>query len=392
VSQIVRTESTVELVTLAEQINAEHRACEVAAASAVEHAIRCGVLLLEAKERCGHGGWLKWLSKNCEVSARHAQRYMQLARDKGMINATRVSDYSLRGAMRQLRESKAVARERRRQECAREYAQRQQEFIRRVRAGEVRIPLEMAVSHTYDFEQPPDGWESWGEPVLCLVERVSGMGRVIDQPDWSDDERIWFLSQAVELAPGDEGLLTKLCGSPWRGHGETDLEASSRLFDDDELTFKPPIRELSWEGERLCLPTGHLVARLVGDGPFIWWVWDSLGKYETEPIRTAADPKSYKLQWLETDSLIQEFKRGGPWASKSLDAADLEAALKADLEVVRDHHNSEPADLSDPRVVYEIGERVLGDYEKRRQIWKRFAAFVQARKLTSSPGGRQQSQ
>jgi|SRR5215211_1274338 len=158
-SEVVRrptaSEATDTLGSLAAEINAEHRACEAAAVSAVEHAIRCGELLLDAKERSSHGGWLKWLSANCEVSSRHAQRYMQLAKDQGAIDATRVSDLSLRGAMRQLRESKAVARERRRQEWAKEYAERQREYIRRARAGEIRVPLEMAVSHTYDFEQPP---------------------------------------------------------------------------------------------------------------------------------------------------------------------------------------------------------------------------------------------
>jgi Protein of unknown function (DUF3102) len=375
VSQIVRTEATVELVTLAEQINAEHRACEVAAASAVEHAIRCGELLLEAKERSGHGGWLKWLKENCEVSSRHAQRYMQLAKDQRVINPTRVSDLSLRGAMRQLREAKAVSREQRRREEMEEYGRRQTEFVRRVRAGEVRIPLEMAVSHTYDFEARPDGVEDGVEPVLCLVEENMGVVRCVGQPDWSDDERLWELYGAIELGPGDEELLTKLCSPLSRDYGEADLEASSRLFN-DELAFQPPTRELSWDGDRLRLPTGHLGARLVGDTTFVWWVWDSLGAHGTELIRTAADPKSYKLQWLETHILIHKFTRGGGWASKSLDSAGLEAALEADLETVRTNRHSQPPDLDDPAVVYEIGEHVLEDSQRRLPAWRRFGAFV----------------
>jgi hypothetical protein len=186
--EIVKTSeaTTTELVTLAELINAEHRACEAAAVSAVEHAIRCGELLLEAKERSGHGGWLEWLRKNCEVSSRHAQRYMQLAKDKDKINATRVSDLSLRGAMRELRESKAAARQRRREEWAKEYPERQREYIRRVRAGEIRVPLEMAVSHTYDFEQPPDGWEDWGKDN----------GSVVWQYGWhGEDNQLWLIQE-----------------------------------------------------------------------------------------------------------------------------------------------------------------------------------------------------
>jgi hypothetical protein len=43
-------DAAVELASLAERINDEHRACETAAATAIRHAIRCGELLLEAKE------------------------------------------------------------------------------------------------------------------------------------------------------------------------------------------------------------------------------------------------------------------------------------------------------------------------------------------------------
>jgi hypothetical protein len=377
--ELMRVDSST-LESLAAKINAEHRACEAAAVSAVEHAIRCGELLIEAKERAGHGGWLKWLSKNCEVSSRHAQRYMQLAKDQRVINPTRVSDLSLRGAMRQLREAKAVSRAQRRREEMEEYGRRQTEFVRRVRAGEVRIPLEMAVSHTYDFEQPPEDWENWGEPLLCLVEENDGFVRCVGQPDWSDDERIWFLSQAIELAPGDQEFLNKLCRSPTRSSTQADLEASSRLFDwvDEEWVFLPPTRELSWEDERLLLPTGRLEASLVGDTPFVWWVWDSLGEHRTEPIRAAADPKGYKLQWLETYTLTKKFTSGGAWASKLLDSYELEAALAKDLQAVRTHRESEPADLTNSKVVYEIGERVLWDWDRRGAMWQRFAAFVRS--------------
>jgi hypothetical protein len=371
--QTITTTGTLE--NLAAQINTEHRACEAAAVSAVEHAIRCGELLLEAKERSGHGGWLKWLSANCEVSSRHAQRYMQLAKDRGAIDATRVSDLSLRGAMRQLRESKAVARERRRQEWAKEHAELQREYIRRVRAGEIRVPLQMAVSHTYDFEQPPDGWENWGEPLLCLVEERQGVVRYVRQPDWSDDERIWSLS-GFELEPGDEEFLARLCPSWQRDLTEADLEASSQLFgwDDEGMVFQPPIRELSWEDGRLCLPTGHLAARLVGNTPWIWWVWDSVAGAE---ILKAADPELANTHELHVRSFVtkewHERRRPPKWR----DASELEAALLADLEAVRAAQRADNPDLTDPRLVYEIGERVLDEWERRSPAWQRFAAFAQ---------------
>ena len=76
----VTTASGVELTpNLAEQIEAEHQAAIGAARSAIEHAVECGRLLLEAKVALPHGQWLPWLDANTSVSARQSQRYMKLA-------------------------------------------------------------------------------------------------------------------------------------------------------------------------------------------------------------------------------------------------------------------------------------------------------------------------
>jgi predicted transcriptional regulator len=42
---------------LAEEINAEHRACEAALRSGLRHAVRAGELLTEAKGQVKHGEW-----------------------------------------------------------------------------------------------------------------------------------------------------------------------------------------------------------------------------------------------------------------------------------------------------------------------------------------------
>jgi hypothetical protein len=47
---------------LAARINAEHAAAHGAARTAIEHAITCGQLLLEAKAEVGHDVWLPWMS------------------------------------------------------------------------------------------------------------------------------------------------------------------------------------------------------------------------------------------------------------------------------------------------------------------------------------------
>lgn len=66
----------------AAEINQHHRAAQSHATKALDHAKQAGELLLKAKATIGHGGWLRWLEDNCEVSARQAQRYMGVAEGK----------------------------------------------------------------------------------------------------------------------------------------------------------------------------------------------------------------------------------------------------------------------------------------------------------------------
>jgi len=66
------TEIEKNLATLAEQINAEHRACDDALRSGLQHAVNAGGLLTEAKERVNHGEWGSWLADNFEGSTRTA--------------------------------------------------------------------------------------------------------------------------------------------------------------------------------------------------------------------------------------------------------------------------------------------------------------------------------
>lgn len=90
-----------DLSALAEMINTEIAAVEAHFQRGFEHAVRAGMLLIEAKKQVSHGQWLPWLAENCAVAERTAQIYMQVATHRpglGTESAT-VADLTLRGAV-----------------------------------------------------------------------------------------------------------------------------------------------------------------------------------------------------------------------------------------------------------------------------------------------------
>jgi hypothetical protein len=86
---------------LAAEICVEHERAYGKAREALEHARRAGELLLEAKARAGHGGWLGWLQANVPFSERTAQGYMRLARQWDALQgkSATVADLGLREAL-----------------------------------------------------------------------------------------------------------------------------------------------------------------------------------------------------------------------------------------------------------------------------------------------------
>jgi hypothetical protein len=91
------------LATLSSQINAEHAEAERSLRASVEHAIRAGELLLQAKCEIGHGNWTGWLQENITFSDRLAQAYMRLARlpaEKRNAVAVAIARGSLRNPSR----------------------------------------------------------------------------------------------------------------------------------------------------------------------------------------------------------------------------------------------------------------------------------------------------
>ena len=92
-----------ELTAISTQINLAHKECLLAMRSSLDHAIKAGDLLIQAKAKINHGDWLKWLSNNCECSERTARAYMRVAKNKTAIAA----DMTMTEALKMLSAPKA---------------------------------------------------------------------------------------------------------------------------------------------------------------------------------------------------------------------------------------------------------------------------------------------
>jgi hypothetical protein len=95
-----------ELNSLAQQINAEHRAFVGTLQKTVEHGIRAGELLAAAKKQCPYGTWLDWLKGNFEGAARTAQEYMRLYNHRDEVRAKMrdATHFGIGGALKELSE------------------------------------------------------------------------------------------------------------------------------------------------------------------------------------------------------------------------------------------------------------------------------------------------
>lgn len=95
------------LTILATEINTEHNAFLEAMQAGLQHALKCGNLLLEAKAMVPHGEWLPWLADNCQVSERSAQAYMRVAQHwPELSKSATVADLTYREALQLLAENK----------------------------------------------------------------------------------------------------------------------------------------------------------------------------------------------------------------------------------------------------------------------------------------------
>lgn len=74
-----------DLSELAVKANEEHCAYEDAQISALDHAIKCGEYLIEAKSKIEHGKWSVWIETNCRFGVHTARDYMRISANRERV-------------------------------------------------------------------------------------------------------------------------------------------------------------------------------------------------------------------------------------------------------------------------------------------------------------------
>ena len=99
----ITTYPPVSLADLGTEINDTHAQAILHAGVAMNHALRCGALLIKAKATVQHGHWLPWLRQNIAFSDRTAQGYMRIAQRYSRLQIRDgVADLSVRGVLKEL--------------------------------------------------------------------------------------------------------------------------------------------------------------------------------------------------------------------------------------------------------------------------------------------------
>jgi hypothetical protein len=95
------------LAERAERIRAGLKGILLATTNIIDLAFTVGDELIQAKKDAGHGNWLAWLERECDLSEDKAERYMRIARGRAVLeaNSARVRNLSLAAAERLINES-----------------------------------------------------------------------------------------------------------------------------------------------------------------------------------------------------------------------------------------------------------------------------------------------
>lgn len=91
-------------------IRQEHAAVNVAAQTALQHALEAGRLLADARHNIPHGSWESYVKDSCGIAPRTASLYLRLHRKRDRLpNRQHVADLSVRQAARLLEQPKVKA-------------------------------------------------------------------------------------------------------------------------------------------------------------------------------------------------------------------------------------------------------------------------------------------
>ena len=113
------------------------------------HYTQAGRMLIEAKDQVGHGGWVKWLTKNFELSRQTANVYMRWARlhnnlEDGGLQIPPTSFRQMSGATDRDRESYQSTQQQQFRRVLRDVARDAFVQERQALDGEVRLHRELA--------------------------------------------------------------------------------------------------------------------------------------------------------------------------------------------------------------------------------------------------------
>lgn len=85
--KLVEGETGLTLDDISQKVNAEHGQFLAKASTALEHGLRAGQLLIDAKAMVAHGEWLPWLKDSFDGSHDVASKYMRAAESYPLLLA-----------------------------------------------------------------------------------------------------------------------------------------------------------------------------------------------------------------------------------------------------------------------------------------------------------------
>jgi DUF3102 family protein len=187
---------------IAREINTEHRRVETHKRNTIQHAIRCGELLLEVKRRVGHGNWLAWVAEHFEASERTARNYMEIAKSAAVADLS--DDATMRSALRTLASRSQSDEETKREQAA-------------TMPANGRLPLEDDERHIADAEAIETPRASLGEADqstwasvpsrLTTIRRVFGEAASGELDDQSASKVLYEAAREARQTAMDLELL-----------------------------------------------------------------------------------------------------------------------------------------------------------------------------------------